>query len=64
MGRSAGKIGLWLLYSDLLRLLRSVSRLGGYWKGSWKGEENYLESQICVLNYFEKSTLILHNLML
>lgn len=63
-GRSGRQIGLWLVYSDLLRLLRSISRLGGHWRGSWKGEENYLESQICVLNYFEKSKLNFCNLIL
>lgn len=58
--RSGRQRGLWLVYSDLLRLMRSISRLGGHWTGSWE-TENYLESQICV---FEKSKLNFYNLIL
>lgn len=64
IGRSGRQTELWLVYRDLLRLLGSISKSGGHWKGSWKGEENYLESQICVLNCSEKSKLNFHNLIL
>lgn len=62
--RSGRQRGLCLVYSDLLRLMRSVSRLGGHWRGSWEAEENYLESQICVLNYSEESKLNFYYLIL
>lgn len=62
-GRSGRQTGLWFVHSDLLRLLRAVSRLGGHRRVFGRGGKNHLESQICVFNYFEKNKWSFHDLI-